>query len=246
MRTAVVRFSGICTHINKAPNGDGIHRVVLADVSTPSTYDGMARLAGLPPHTAALRVAKSSVLHAEPALDPAAPEMLSWELHHNAWIGIVPDDGDRSTPLPLQYDGAWSKDIPSVSKLAPLPPGAVALPLDLDIASRSAATLSISFGTLLPVDHDPETGNSAAEWRFPAKRVKVMIRSRDLDVTLKLRIPQGGTTPGEPLIRIQNGTATGDSNDFLFHYYLLFNDVPANARLPRGGTVPGCSNSNYP
>jgi hypothetical protein len=61
--------------------------------------------------------------------------------------------------------------------------------------------------------------------------------------------------PIVPLIQLQNLEAVrGDAppDDFLFHYYLLFDDVPADAKVPKpqgraeGGTSTGCSNSNYP
>ena len=110
MATAVVRFSGICTHIIK-PHGpiidpafsdEGAHYVLLADVSNPERYACLPELAGLPAHDAKLIVARRSIASSTPLLPaPKHGETVwSYALHDNVSITIEPHaPGGRLEPL---------------------------------------------------------------------------------------------------------------------------------------------------
>lgn len=260
MQTAVVRFRGICTHIQKGsvPESPEVHRVVLADISNPEKYKSFKRLENLPPHVAKLLVARSTILAAEPPIPDSGNDTVSWELHGETIT--VETNAVSVPPVPPQYppreDGTtWTPGVPSVNHWAPRPGGGI-WPLAPGIRNRAAAILDIRTGILLPVDYDPRSGDAAAEWRIPASRVTVTLERPGVQTQhLELAVPDDTSAPAVPLIQLQNlEVDRGDAPpaDFLFHYYVLFDAIPADAKVPtpsdrdEGGTSTGCSNSNYP
>jgi hypothetical protein len=261
MTTAVVRFSGICTHVQKGhgplvdPSFDpDAHYVMLAYVSHAELYREHVNLRNLPPHVAQIVVARDTIVGAQPPLclyDDGARDAVTYRLHDDAKITIAPAY-DAGPPAPLRYE-RWDT-IPRIHALLPLLPPGQHRPVAPEIARRRAATLAIRSGTITAVDYDIRSGDAAAEWELdaPAGLVTLSIDGPEPQ-TFTLRVPRRDSLPRVPLIQIENvGRDRDDPYDFYFHYYLLFGHVPDGSNVPHsrhiveGGTSTGCSNSNYP
>jgi hypothetical protein len=260
MAIASVHFSGICTHVTSgAPEGEG-HFVMLAEASDPCSYDRIPQLRGLPPHSAKLVVAKSTIRSA--TLDECEEngDTLAVRLHGNAKITIAPAGGAAEMDeqqLPPEPKPTWRSIIPRICVLSP-PPDSHPRSIALGIEQRRAAWLKIGFATeLTAVDHDPRTGDASLLWRFNTESGRVYVAIDQPygggQQLLELEVPSQPELPLQSLIRIENvGTIEDGRFDYLFHYYLLFAGVPPNAPMPNGrgldegGTVLGCSNSTYP
>jgi hypothetical protein len=264
-KTAVIGFSGICTHVTK-PDDPCYHQVVLVDVSDPAIYAGFPMLKDLPAHSARLLVNQKNVQNREEVLQAGSqmPFMAigdSWSWLLNGVQISIQSGSEVSGARPsCTRSSTWLKDIPSLQHYAPLATSQPR-PLAPGIDDRAAACIDIMVGEIVPVDFDPRTGGAGSMWKLPVGpdgEVKVSFTSltdQSPDpLTLVLKMPESSTIgPVEPLIQIENvGTVDDDENDFLFHYYALFNFVPENARPPRSfgvvesGVGSGCSNSTYP
>lgn len=249
--TAVVHFSGICTHVRQGfmPGNPNQHLVVLADVRDEATYGGVPGLKGLPPHAAAMRVDPRYVW---PPGSQTAFDLTHYELRFSGPVG------------PLRYDESWFH-VPGLSATAPdymMPP---VLP-SMALVQRSAAILPIASGTMSAVNYEPASEGAAADWTFEVEPAADGTRMFTIDLvplggnvgtkTVQVRVPEQLGPAAVPLVWIENAGIDDDDrvHDFLFHYYALFgSDVPKLEQLKLrnqnnlilGGSA-GCSNSNFP
>lgn len=248
MATAVVRFSGICTHVRRghAPEAGGDpnqHRVMLPDGANPALIG--PDFQQLPPHDAYLVVATANISACIGFAPRPADKSFRIRLADNAAVAIAPA-GDFS-PEPLTYAAGWSC-LPSIHALALA--GSVIAP---DVSRRRAGIVHISHGRLSTVDFDARSGDTSSEWSFeaPSGRVAIAVAGPGGPRAMEVTIPPGGPGPVEPLIQIENvGRDRDDPEDFRFHFYMLFNEgkgaVPLSRGIVEGGIGTGCSNSIYP